>query len=145
MHRNRIVLVVMLSWLAALSGCGSPVGATTQGAVTIGGNPAPPGLQVYFEPQFRGGSPSTGVTDAAGRYTLKFNVNTVGVMPGEYVVRLLVPQEIGNDGIPRVRNELRDVRLSPSVGRESTLQRTVKPGANRIDIVITADGKAGSP
>jgi hypothetical protein len=145
MHRSHIVTVVMLSGVAALSGCGSPVGATTQGAVTIDGRPAPPGIQVYFEPQFRGGSPSTGVTDDAGRYALRFNVNTVGVMPGEYVVRLLVPQELGSDGIPRVKKELRDVRLPESVGRNSTLRRTVKPGANQIDVSITAAGEAAAP
>ena len=72
-------------------------------------------------------------------------MNTVGVMPGEYVVRLLVPQELGSDGIPRVRKELHDVRLPESVGRNSTLRRTVQPGVNHIDIDITADGKAGSP
>ena len=129
--------------IGTLSGCSRSVGATASGTVTIDGKPAPAGIRVDFEPQFKGGSSSSGYTDAAGRYELKFNVNTVGVMPGESVVRLSIQPTFGVDGKPSLPEQLRDIRLPDSVGIASTLRREVKPGRNTIDIAVeTAAGKS---
>lgn len=129
--------------IAALAGCSRSVGATASGTVTIDGKPAPAGIRVVFEPQFKGGSSSSGYTDAAGRYELMFNVNTVGVMPGESVVRLSIQPTFSVDGKPSLAEELRSIRLPDSVGIASTLRRTVEPGRNTIDIAVeTAAGKS---
>lgn len=129
--------------IGTLSGCSRSVGATASGTVTIDGKPAPAGIRVDFEPQFKGGSSSSGYTDAAGRYELKFNVNTVGVMPGESVVRLSIQPTFSVDGKPSLPEQLRDIRLPDSVGIASTLRREVKPGRNTIDIAVetAATGK----
>lgn len=130
-----IALVVGL-FLAPFCGCRPSVGATAVGTITIDGQPAPAGIRVDFEPQVKGSSSSTGYTDAKGRYELKFNVNTIGVMPGESLVRLSIQPTFTGDGKPSLPEELRAIRLPDSVGMKSTLRRTVKPGANQIDIAV---------
>ena len=130
--------------LASFSGCRPSVGATAVGTITIDGRPAPAGIRVDFEPQVKGASSSTGYTDANGRYELKFNVNTVGVMPGESLVRLSIQPTFTGDGKPFMPEELRAIRLPDSVSRNSTLRQTVKPGANQIDIAVDTAAK-GKP
>jgi hypothetical protein len=58
---------------AAIVGCQPSVGATATGAVTFNGKPAPAGVMVTFQPQVTNSSASIGVTDATGRYDLRFN------------------------------------------------------------------------
>jgi len=136
--RQTFIPVTVIACLAigALTGCSRSVGATAAGIVTIDGKPAPAGVRVDFEPQIKGGSSSYGFTDGAGKYELMFNVKTVGVMPGESIVRLSIQPTFSVDGKPSLPKELRAIRLPDSVGIASTLRRTVKPGANRIDIDV---------
>lgn len=121
---------------ALVSGCGRSAGATVSGSVTIDGKPAPPGIRIDFQPQVPGSSSSTGYTVAEGRYVMRFNVNMLGVMPGESVVRLSIPQDFTGGGAPQVSVPLRSIRLPESVGRETTLRKIVKPGHNEIDIAV---------
>ena len=94
MHVHATPLVLGLAILAA--GCSQGgVGATASGVLTIDGKPAPAGIMLEFQPQVAGSSPSMAITDASGRYVLKFNVNTVGVMPGDSVVSLSIPPSGG--------------------------------------------------
>lgn len=141
-YRIGIALVTGLV-LASFCGCGPSIGATAVGTLTIDGRPAPAGIRVDFEPQVKGASSSTGYTDANGRYELRFNVNTVGVMPGESLVRLSIQPTFTGDGKPFMPEELRAIRLPDSVSRRSTLHRTVKSGANQIDIAV-ATGATGA-
>jgi hypothetical protein len=118
--------VAVVLGTTVLAGCGRSTGATVSGRVTIDGQPAPPGIRIDFQPEVAGGSSSTGYTDADGRY----------VMPGESVVRLSIPQDFTGGGAPQIPDKLRGVRLPESVGRETTLRKTVKPGHNEIDIAV---------
>jgi len=122
--------------VASLAGCSRSVGATASGTVTVDGKPAPAGIRVDFEPQIKGGSSSSGYTDDDGRYEMRFNVNRLGVMPGESVVRISILPEIGITGEPLVPESLRAIRLPDSVGRNTAIRKTVQPGANTIDIAI---------
>ena len=54
-----------------------------------------------------------------------------------------VKQTIGLDGVLSVPEPLRGVRIPKTAGKESTLTRTVKPGANTIDIEIDSSGRNG--
>jgi len=120
----------------ACTGCGRSAGATVSGTVTIDGRPAPPGIRVDFQPHVPGSSSSTGYTDAEGRYVIRFNVNMLGVMPGESVVRLSIPEDFTGGGAPQVSELLRGIRLPDSVGRETALRKIVKPGHNELDIAV---------
>lgn len=129
--------VAVILATTVLAGCGRSTGATVSGRVTIDGQPAPPGIRIDFQPEVAGGSSSTGYTDDTGRYVMRFNVNMLGVMPGESVVRLSIPQDFTGGGAPQIPDRLRGIRLPESVGRETTLRKTVKPGHNEIDIDVT--------
>lgn len=142
--RSAEIALLMVVILPFVCGCRPTVGATAVGTITIDGQPAPAGIRVDFEPQVKGSSSSTGYTDANGRYELKFNVNTIGVMPGESLVRLSIQPTFTGDGKPLMPEELRAIRLPDSVSRNSTLRRTVKSGANQIDIAVVTDGNGGA-
>lgn len=121
---------------ALLAGCGRSTGATVSGLVTIDGQPAPPGIRIDFQPQVPKSSSSTGYTGADGRYVMRFNVSMLGVMPGESLVRLSIQPELGASGPAAIPAALRGIKLPESVGMNTTLRKTVKPGHNEIDIAI---------
>lgn len=137
-------LALALFVAAAGIGCGTRgVGATCTGVVTIDGQPVPAGVLVEFQPPGPQGSPSLGITDATGKFELRFTAARKGVMPGECLVRLSVMPEIGADGIPAMPEALKTVRIPEHYGRQSKLTRTVKPGHNTINIEI--DTKSAIP
>jgi hypothetical protein len=141
-HAPRWLLAVTCLAIV-ISGCGrGGVGAIARGIVKIDGQPAPAGIRVDFQPKGPNGSPSMGITDAQGQYELFFTAARKGVMPGESLVRLSIMPQIGAEGIPKVPEALKDVRIPDSYGRQSSLTKTVKPGFNQIDIEIdTAPAK----
>lgn len=126
----------ILAVAVAVTGCSRGVGATATGVVRASGKPVPAGVIVRFQPQVPNGSTSIGVTDDGGRFVLRFNANTVGVMPGESVVSLAIRESYDQRGVPFIPENLRGIRIPESQGTKSTLVKTVKPGANVIDIDI---------
>ena len=134
-HLHKAILG--LSFIA--TGCG-PRGmeATVSGTVSIDGKPAPAGIEVEFQPQVPNASPSKGVTDANGRYALRFNAYRDGVMAGESVVALSIRRTLGPDGAPGpIPEALAGVRIPADyVGPASRLSRTVARGFNQIDIDV---------
>lgn len=119
-----------------LVGCQQGVGATATGVVSFNGKPAPAGILVRFQPQVPNSSASLGVTDATGRYELRFNARTPGVMPGESVISLAIVSEPDATGKNVIPDALEGITIPPTYGDKSTLKKTVKPGANVIDIDI---------
>ncbi|MCX7431529.1 MAG: hypothetical protein NTY17_11095 [Planctomycetia bacterium] len=134
--RSRFLLLVAIGLTLLPAGCGPRgVGVTCTGAVKIDGAAAPAGIRVDFQPQGLKGSPSMGITDDKGKYELFFTAARKGVMPDECLVRVTVmPQMV--EGIPKVPDALKDVRIPEHYGRQSKFTRTVKPGHNQIDIEI---------
>lgn len=113
-----------------LAGCGSDGDlARVKGKVALDGEPLEDAT-VQFQPTAEGGAPSSGKTDAKGRYELMFTFNARGAMPGEHVVSITTAEtyfdEAGNE---REREE----RVPAKYNRQTTLKRTVEPGANTID------------
>jgi hypothetical protein len=136
-----ILVAAALPFLSA--GCGPRgVGATGSGTVTIDGKPAPAGVRIDFQPQGPQGSPSMGITDATGKYDLRFTAARKGVMPGECIVRVTVTREMVQ-GVLTVPEALKGVVIPDHYGQQSKLIRTVKPGHNQIDIEI--DTKSAAP
>lgn len=140
----RLCILVAATPLLLSAGCGPRgVGGTCSGTVTIDGKPAPAGIRLDFQPQGPQGSPSMGITDAVGKYELRFTATRLGVMPGECLVRVTVPREMSAQGLPTVSDALKGVVIPDHYGQKSTLRRTVKPGHNQIDIEI--DTKSAAP
>lgn len=131
-------VALILAAAATVAGCSRGVGATATGVVRAKGQPVPAGVVVRFQPQVPKGSTSIGVTDDDGRYILRFNANTFGVMPGDSVVSLAIRESYDARGVPFIPESLRVIRIPESCGTKSTLVKTVKPGANVIDIDLDA-------
>lgn len=133
-----VATVVAMLVALGMVGCGRGVGATATGIVRAKGKPVPAGVIVRFQPRVPNGSTSIGVTDDQGRYVLRFNATTYGVMPGENVVSFAIRESYDAQGVPFIPEGLRAIRIPESCGANSTLVKTAKPGANAIDIDLDA-------
>lgn len=133
-----VAWVVVTAAVIGTIGCGRGIGATATGVVRVHGKPVPAGVIVRFQPRVPDGSTSIGVTDDQGRYVLRFNAKTYGVMPGDNTVSLAIRESYDQQGVPFIPEGLRAIRIPESCGANSTLVKTVKPGANTIDIDLDA-------
>ncbi len=133
-----VATCVMTLVAIGAAGCSRGVGATATGVVRANGKPVPAGVIVRFQPRVPNGSTSIGVTDDQGRYVLRFNAKAFGVMPGDSVVSLAIRESYDAQGVPFIPDGLRAIRIPESCGAASTLVKTVKPGANVIDIDLDA-------
>lgn len=88
--------VVLIGWAAlgvavGLVGCGGTSGpqlSHVSGTVTQDGEPLA-GADVMFVPEQ--GAPSSGKTDAGGRFELKFADGRPGAVPGKHMVLVTIP------------------------------------------------------
>jgi len=113
-----------------IAGCGTGNDwATVKGKVTLNGQPLQNAL-VEFQPTAPGGSPSSGMTDAEGRYELLYTFERAGAAPGEHIVSI-------RTGGTRVDDSCREVECKECVPAKYNLQtelkRTVEPGRNTLD------------
>ncbi len=121
--------MLTLMVLGSLGGChrGNPNFAQVYGQVRLDGEPLA-GALVEFEPE--NGSPSYGVTDPYGRYTLRFNHQQSGALIGRHTVRITTRRSsIDEQGKPVILPE----KVPPQYNWRSTLQVEVRPGSNRHD------------
>jgi len=130
-HAARCLTPILLCLLSA--GCGSDGDlARVKGKVTLDGQPLEDAT-VEFQPTAEGGAPSSGKTDAKGRYELMYTFNTPGAMPGEHVVSITTAgtcfDEAGNEFE-------REERVPAEYNSKTTLKRTVEPGRNTIDFEL---------
>jgi hypothetical protein len=133
----RVFLLMLAASALAITGCPPSVGATATGVVSFNGAPAPAGVLVMFHPQVPKGSSSMAITDGDGRYELWFNASTRGVMPGDNVVSISVDDDLNASRGVAVTDALRTLAIPARYrGPKSPLVKTVKPGANVIDIDI---------
>ena len=131
------VYPILLTFMAALvlSGCGGGMPSVT-GMVTIDGKPAPPGLQIDFQPDVPNSSSSTGYTDEAGNYEMRFTPAKPGVMLGVSKVQVYVPRKMNSDGIPAIPPQLKGIKIPKEYNEQSELTYEVQGGSNTFDIDI---------
>ena len=128
MFRPTVVLILLL---VALAGCGQsgPQIAPVHGHVKLDGQPLA-NADVQFQPE---GSqrPSSGRTDAEGRYDLMYKRGQPGAMVGPHTVRIWVSPEV-------VRNP---PIIAARFDTKSELVREVKSSDNEFDFDVTTEGK----
>lgn len=118
--------------LPLLCGCGGPDGpelAHVEGHVFLDGQPLPD-ASIIFTPE--NGSPSYGVTNGEGYYSLGYSASSEGAMVGKHSVRISTyrfPDE-DEDGNP---SPAAPERVPIEYNQQSTLTAEVKPGSNTID------------
>ena len=103
-----------------------PLGEVT-GIVTLDAKPLE-GAVVVFVPAK--GRISTGMTDASGRYELRFNLEAKGAIVGPHSVRITTQSEDPERMSPE--------KLPPKYHAESTLTAEVKEGKNDLPFPLTS-------
>jgi hypothetical protein len=135
--RNRGWLAALALLLAA-SGCGSSSGLVpASGKLTYHGEPVP-STQVTFQPD-DGSRPSHGVTDDAGRFTLRYSRTEDGVSRGRHTVYLKYqpsPAEQEHEAPPKASKELREVIARYGDRTTSPLHYEVTKSGQFFDIEL---------
>lgn len=118
-------LVVLVCGLA---GCGDGLELVpVAGTITLDGTPLE-GATVIFRPER--GRPSSGTTDALGKYALRYTDEKAGALPGEHVVEVRTVRETDDEGRPPPE------RLPARYHARSELRATVSAASSTHDFVI---------
>ncbi len=130
MRQGLVFAILYLILIPLVAGCGGDDRfASVQGTVTIDGSPVE-GVEILFEADFPGGSPSIGFTDASGRYQAMFTPTQPGAMVGKHRIRIRAEQ-IDGDGNVNILAE-----IPPEYGAESEIEFEVTPGSNTFDLDV---------
>jgi hypothetical protein len=147
-HRTTLILLAATLACLAVAGCGPrrPETVPVTGTVMLDGSPVER-AGVGFHPQFTGGVPATGTTDAEGRFTLRTFQAGDGAMPGPHRVSVslqkttgVVPDpdglsgEIAPEGL-RVEWIVPEKYSNPET---SGLEVEVRPGMDAVPLELTA-------
>ncbi|WP_166828300.1 carboxypeptidase-like regulatory domain-containing protein [Thalassoroseus pseudoceratinae] len=136
----RLKLCFVLA-VCGLTGCGGgsddmpDVGQVT-GVVTLDDAPLAD-ARVYFSPT-EGGRTSEAVTDAEGKYELRYMRDIMGAKVGQHSVRVTTgsPAVIGDDG--KVETPAIPEKVPAKYNTESTLTKEVTAGDQEIDLPLTS-------
>lgn len=121
-------LTVLIAVTSLLLGCKGDGLASVTGKITVDGK-AIEGLEIIFEPQFAGGAPSIGFTDASGNYEAMFTANKKGVAVGKHIVRISGTQ-YGEGTTTQL------AAIPPQYGPESTQEVEIVSGKNTVDLDV---------
>lgn len=125
----------------AAVGCGGdgPELASVEGTVLLDGTPLE-NAKLVFTPTGPG-RPSSGRTDASGKYSLSYTSEEGGAILGEHLVDISTyvrgDVDSGTVGAPE--------RLPMRYNRKSELKRAVESGGNVIDFELESNGKIVQP
>ncbi len=133
------ILSLSLLFLASILGCGDggPELGTVKGKVTLDGKPVP-NATLTFIPQFEG-SPSYGITDSNGDYTLAFTDTKKGAMLGSFDVQIetkkISKQEMSDDA----QGEPPPFIAIPKKYRGKAFTAEVKRGSNECNFAMESN------
>lgn len=124
--------------LLGIIGCGSDGPELTQvtGTVTLDGKPLP-GATLTFVPEATGASPSYGVTDANGNYSLMYSRDKYGAMIGKHNVEIAT-HKLTADDMAEGQPVPEFVPIPKKYKQPGALTADVKPGDNDIDFALAS-------
>jgi hypothetical protein len=129
-----VVVCLLAYWISSSvmsGGRGLPELGDVSGVVTLDGKPLA-GATVTFVPQIEDEeaashvAPSSGMTDASGRYSLMYVKDVEGAAVGTHIVMISAPKPNGAESLPRRYNSA------------SELGFEVKPGSNDAPFELTS-------
>lgn len=136
---NRFVVcfgsALLLLLVAVATGCGGN-SASASGTVTLDGTPLTKG-DLAFHP-VSSGPMAYGTIDAGGKYSLSTGT-AEGLVPGEYVVTVVVAEEVVSPpgAAPLPPKVTSPVKYSDK--SQSPLRVTIASGANDIPLALTSN------
>jgi hypothetical protein len=124
-------------------GCGEKAAnmADVSGTVTMDGQPLSK-ARIEFSPTANG-SPSMGLTDERGRYSLRFSRDMEGAMIGDYQVKISTYAPANPDAEPPTVEVPEKVPAKYNIKTELTGK--VVEGSNTIDFPLQSGGEIISP
>lgn len=138
-HVARITLIFGL--VLNLSGCGgSDSVGRVSGKVTLDDQPLA-GAIVQFQP-VAGNSPSSGITDSAGEYTLRYTRSTEGAEIGEH--RVTISTFSGGDPDAEPPKPSVPEKVPVNYNTKTELTAKVESGSNTVDFPLKS-GKVVQP
>jgi hypothetical protein len=120
-----------------LLGCSSGNVGTVSGKVTLDAQPLADAI-VQFQP-IAGKSPSAGITDAAGHYSMRYSREIEGAEIGEHMVRICTYS--GGDVDAEPPKPPTPEKVPARYNTNTELKVTVKSGSNTLDFAL----ESGSP
>jgi hypothetical protein len=128
--------LLLAALLPVLAGCGTegPDIAPVTGTVTLDDQPVE-GAMIYFEP-VKGGRSSTALTDAEGKYELKYIADRMGALLGDHQVRITRFRKKTYDDNGKVVDKGMPEQFPKTANSESTLTAKVEAKDNVYDFPI---------
>jgi hypothetical protein len=133
-------LALSVAGLSAGCGGGPDNMADVSGTVTLDGQPLSR-ARVEFSPA--DGSPSMGLTDEQGRYSLRFSRDVDGAMIGDHKIKISTYAPANPDAEPPTQDVPEKVPAKYNVKTELT--KKVEKGSNTIDFQLQSGGEIISP
>ena len=130
---NRSLITFLFLAACVFHSCGSSgpeIGAVT-GTVLLDGRPVE-GAMLIFEPK-KGGRSSTALTDASGKYELKYIGDRMGALIGEHQVRITKFTKTTYEDNGKVREKGIPEIFPKTANSESNLTANVVAGSNTFD------------
>ena len=123
MLRARIQWIQICVLFLFVAGCGgagdAPKLNPVHGKVTLDGQPLPNAIVSFIPPK---GPPSGAITDAEGKYEMRFKTGAVGAVVATHSVT--VSTDMDGSGAPGAE------KVPPKFNKETTLSAVVKEGPN---------------
>ena len=127
--------ILSLLFLTGCGGSGPEIGHVT-GTVTLDGRPVE-GAMLFFEPT-TGGRSSTALTDASGKYELKYIGDRMGALIGDHQVRITKSRKTTYEDNGKIREKGVPEQFPKSANESTTLTAKVVAGENTFDFPITS-------
>jgi hypothetical protein len=133
----RIALLTPLPFLLiCLAGCSDNLHVRpVEGTVRLDGQPLA-GAEVIFRPE--NGRPSLGVTDAQGRYILRYSADQLGALVGKHKVSISTSGEAAETGAEDAPAAQKVEKLPARYNSQSTLEVTVDASGAEIDFDLSS-------
>lgn len=144
MERAASAIVFLMFTLGCPAGCAQKSSvslAPVSGMVTLDGKPLP-NVMVSFHPD-TGERAGYGMTDATGRYEIRYTGTKMGAPVGHHLVRIEsgILQNIGDTEPEKPTPTEEPVYLPPQYNEESQLTADVRRGPNTFDFSLKSEGE----
>jgi hypothetical protein len=127
-----LILVIVTGTLGCGGSKDDPKLGQVSGVVTLDGAPVANAAILFQPPQ---GRPSTGKTDANGRYELTYSIHSKGALLGHHTVTITDSDDDDDSSGARSKTKIPSIYSSKS----SPLSAEINPGENEVNFTLSSN------